>query len=227
MKLLLWIGSLCFILACSPHELNDETETMNTIELPEPQRSGDVSIEETMQQRRSVREYAATPLTLGEIGQLAWSAQGITDPAQGFRTAPSAGATFPMEIYFLISDMEDLNDGVYRYRCDDHSLQHMIDGDLRHDLSRAALQQDAITNAPVVIVISGVLSRIEPRYRERAMRYMYMEAGHVAQNVYLQSVPLDIGTVVIGAFSDDEVSEVLQLSDGEYPLYIMPVGKLQ
>ncbi|TVQ68382.1 MAG: SagB/ThcOx family dehydrogenase [Balneolaceae bacterium] len=200
---------------------------MNTIELPEPQRSGDVSVEETMEQRRSVREYASTPLTLEEIGQLAWSAQGITDPARGFRTAPSAGATFPMEIYFLLTGTEDVPDGVYRYRNENHSLEPVIDGDLRHDLYQVALQQDAITNAPVVMVITGVLSRIEPRYRDRAMRYMYMEAGHVSQNVYLQSVPLDIGTVVIGAFSDDGVSDVLQLDDGEYPLYIMPIGKIR
>ncbi len=200
---------------------------MTTIELPEPQRSGEISVEESLQQRRSVREYASTPLSLEEIGQLAWSAQGITDPARSFRTAPSAGATFPMELFFLISDAGDFTEGVYRYRNENHSLEQVIEGDLRHDLYRAALQQDAITNAPVVLVITGVLSRIEPRYRDRAMRYMYMEAGHVAQNVYLQSVPLDIGTVVIGAFSDDGVSDVLQLDDGEYPLYIMPIGKLR
>ncbi len=221
------VGCLCLILACSPHDANEETVSMTTIKLPEPQRSGEVSVEESMQQRRSVREYASTPLTLEEIGQLAWSAQGITDPGRGFRTAPSAGATFPMETYFLISDTGDLADGVYRYRNDDHSLEQKSEGDLRHDLYRVALQQDAITKAPVVMVITGVLSRIEPRYRERAMRYMYMEAGHVAQNVYLQSVPLEIGTVVIGAFSDDGVSEVLQLDDGEYPLYIMPLGRIR
>ena len=227
MKLFFLLGCLCFIKACTPHNSNADTASMTIIELPEPQRSGDVSVEETMQQRRSVREYASTPLTVEEIGQLAWSAQGITDPSQGFRTAPSAGATFPMEIYFLISNAGDLADGVYRYLIDDHSLEQVIERDLRDDLYRVALQQDAVTNAPVVMVITGVLSRIEPHYHDRAMRYMYMEAGHVAQNIYLQSVPLEVGTVVIGAFSDDGVSEVLQLDGGEYPLYILPIGKLQ
>jgi len=226
MKLLL-VGCLSFILACSPHDPNAETVSITTIELPEPQRSGEVSVEEALQQRRSIRDYASTPLTLAEIGQLAWSAQGITDSARGLRAAPSAGATFPVEIYSLISDIDDLADGVYRYRNDDHSLEQVIEGDLRPRLFRVSLGQDAIMNAPVVMVITGVLRRIEPRYRERAMRFMYMEAGHVAQNVYLQSVPLEIGTVVIGAFRDDGVSEVLQLDDGEYPLYIMPIGKLQ
>jgi len=220
------VGCLCFILACSPHDPNKETVSMTTIELPEPERSGEISIEESLQQRRSVREYASTPLSLMEIGQLAWSAQGITDPGRGFRTAPSAGATFPMELYFMITGTDNATDGVYRYRPDDHALVLITDSDLRQDLQGVALGQESITAAPVVLVITGVLSRIEPRYRDRAMRYMYMEAGHVAQNVYLQSVPLDIGTVVIGAFSDDGVSDVMDLDDGEYPLYIMPIGKL-
>ncbi len=220
-------GCLCFILTCSPHDPNKETVSMTTIELPEPERSGEISIEESLQQRRSVREYASTPLSLAEIGQLAWSAQGITDPARGFRTAPSAGATFPMELYFLISGTEGVADGVYRYRPGNHVLEQVIDGDRRQDLQSVALHQESITASPIVLVITGVLSRIEPRYRDRAMRYMYMEAGHVAQNTYLQSVPLNIGTVVIGAFSDDGVSDVLQLDDGEYPLYIMPIGKLR
>ena len=221
------VGCLCFILACSPHDPNEETVSMTTITLPDPERSGEVSVEETLQQRRSVRDYASTPLSLMEIGQLAWSAQGITDPGRGFRTAPSAGATFPMELYFLITGTEDVADGVYRYLPGDHELEQVMDGDLRQNLQGVALGQESITAAPVVLVITGVLSRIEPRYRDRAMRYMYMEAGHVAQNIYLQSVPLDIGTVVIGAFSDDGVSDVLDLDDGEYPLYIMPIGKLR
>ncbi len=224
---LLLIGILLFIPACSPHDSNLETGNMTTITLPEPNLSGDISLEETLQKRRSVREYASTQLTLVEIGQLAWSAQGITDQTRGFRTAPSAGATFPMELYFLITGTDDIAEGAYRYLPDDHVLEQIIEGDLRQNLQSVALGQESITEAPVVLVITGVLSRIEPRYRDRAMRYMYMEAGHVAQNVYLQSVPLEIGTVVIGAFSDDGVSDVLQLDDGEYPLYIMPIGKLR
>lgn len=224
---LLLIGILLFMPACSPRDSNLETGTMTTITLPEPNLTGDISLEETLQRRRSVREYASTQLTLVEIGQLAWSAQGITDHTRGFRTAPSAGATFPLELYFLIAGTDDIAEGAYRYLPDDHVLEQVIEGDLRQNLQSVALGQESITEAPVVLVITGVLSRIEPRYRDRAMRYMYMEAGHVAQNVYLQSVPLEIGTVVIGAFSDDGVSDVLQLDDEEHPLYIMPLGKMR
>ncbi len=199
---------------------------MSTISLPRPNLSGDISIEETLERRRSVRTFSATPLSLEEIGQLAWAAQGITDAARGFRTAPSAGATFPMETYFLLTEGEDVAGGVYRYLPHDHALELVTEGDQRRDLRSVALQQESITDAPAVLVITGILSRIEPRYRERAMRFMHMEAGHVAQNIYLQGVSLGVGTVVIGAFEDDGVRSVLGLGDGEYPLYIMPLGKL-
>jgi len=198
---------------------------METITLPQPALTGDVSIEETLQQRRSIREYKDVPLSLQEVAQLAWAAQGINDEASGFRTAPSAGATFPTEIYLLITDVDDVSDGVYRYNYDDHSLEKTIDGDRRRELYDVALRQPSITDAPVVMVITAVVARTEQRYGERALRYVYMEAGHVAQNVYLQGVALDIGTVVIGAFDDHGVSDVLQLDDGEHPLYIMPLGK--
>ena len=196
-----------------------------TITLPEPQLSGNISIEQTLQQRRSVREYADIPLSVEEIGQLAWAAQGITDPDRGFRTAPSAGATFPVEIYLLLTGLDEIPDGIYQYRNRNHSLERVRDGDRRSDLHRVALRQDAITLAPVVMVISGVLERTRQRYGERALRFLYMESGHIAQNVYLQGMALDIGTVVIGAFDDDGVREVLQLDEGEHPLYIMPLGK--
>ncbi len=225
MMTLFLIGCLYFMLSCTPHHSHENMNDMITIALPEFRTAGDVSIEESMQKRRSIREYSDAPLTLDDIGQLAWSAQGITDPVRNYRTAPSAGATFPVEIYFILTKVPDAADGLYRYQNENHSLQKIRDGDLRPDLYNVALQQDAITNAPVAMVITGVLSRIEPRYRDRALRYMYMEAGHVAQNVYLQSVPLSIGTVVIGAFEDNGVRDVLGLDEGEYPMYIMPLGK--
>ncbi len=156
-----------------------------------------------------------------------WSAQGINDETTGFRTAPSAGATFPIEIYLLIGNAEDVANGVYRYNYREHVLEKIIADDRRHELFEVSLRQPSITNAPVVMVITGVLARTEQRYGQRALRYVYMEAGHVAQNVYLQGVALDIGTVVIGAFQDDGVSDVLQLADGEHPLYIMPLGKIR
>ncbi len=218
-------GITILLLACSIHDQDNNNDTiMETIILPEPALTGDMSIEETLKERRSIREYRDVPLSLQEIAQLAWSAQGVSDEVSGFRTAPSAGATFPMEIYLLITEVEDVSDGVYRYDYDNHTLEKIIDGDLRRDLYDVALRQPSIIDAPVVMVITGVVARTEQRYGGRALRYVYMEAGHVAQNVYLQGVALNIGTVVIGAFDDDGVADVLQLEDGEHPLYIMPLG---
>ncbi len=218
-------GITILLLACSIHDQDNNNDTiMETIILPEPALTGDMSIEETLKERRSIREYRDVPLSLQEIAQLAWSAQGVSDEVSGFRTAPSAGATFPMEIYLLITEVEDVSDGVYRYNYDNHTLEKIIDGDLRRDLYDVALRQPSIIDAPVVMVITGVVARTEQRYGGRALRYVYMEAGHVAQNVYLQGVALNIGTVVIGAFDDDGVADVLQLEDGEHPLYIMPLG---
>jgi SagB-type dehydrogenase family enzyme len=194
------------------------------IDLPDPQRIGSMSVEQALQQRRSVRSYAPEPLSLQEISQLLWAAQGLTVPASGFRTTPSAGATFPLEIDLLVAGVDGLDDGVYRYRVRDHALEPRIAGDLRRDLHAAAHRQSVILDAPVVMVIAGVASRTARRYGGRAQRYMHMEAGHAAQNVYLQGTALGIGTVVVGAFLDNRVANVLRLSPDEQPLYLMPLG---
>nr|WP_296751687.1 SagB/ThcOx family dehydrogenase [Thioalkalivibrio sp.] len=203
------------------------TDPATSIALPEPNRSGEVSIEATLDQRRSVRSYGSAALSLQEIAQLVWAAQGVTEPQDGLRTAPSAGATFPLEIDLLVTGSDDLEDGVYRYRPREHSLVQRIAGDRRRHLHDAGLGQTAILEAPVVLVMSGVTSRTARRYGPRAERYVHMEAGHAAQNVYLQATALDIGTVVIGAFRDEAVSSALRLNQGEQPLYLMPLGKLR
>ncbi len=198
-----------------------------SIALPEPIRAGEVSIEATLDRRRSVRSYDPAPLSLREIAQLAWAAQGLTEPRDGLRTAPSAGATFPLEIDLLVAGSDDLEAGVYRYHPREHSLVQRIAGDRRRDLHDAGLRQAAILEAPVIMVMSGVLSRTARRYGPRAERYVHMEAGHAAQNVYLQAGALDIGTVAIGAFRDEAVSSALRLGHDEQPLYLMPLGRLR
>lgn len=198
----------------------------DAITLPEPARASTFSIEQALAQRRSVRSFAPRTLSLAEISQLAWAAQGVTRPVRGFRTAPSAGATFPIEVRLMITGTPELDDGVYRYLPDKHALQKTIDGDLRSELHAAAYRQAPVGDAPVVMVITGVIPRTESRYGHRAERYVHMEAGHVSQNVYLQSTALRIGTVVVGAFRDRRVASVLQLADDETPLYIMPLGRM-
>ena len=199
--------------------------SVSDVPLPAPVTDGSFSIEAALQARRSVRSYEDRPLTLTEVGQLLWAAQGTTS-ARGFRTAPSAGALYPLELFVVVGDVIDLPAGVYRYHPDTHTLSQTADGDLRIDLSQAALGQRSLAMAPIVLVISAVYERTTAKYRDRGMRYVLMEAGHAAQNVYLQAVPLEIGTVVIGAFRDQQVQSLLNCGPNERPLYLMPLGKL-
>lgn len=198
----------------------------NVVRLPQPRYSSDVSVEKALLERRSVRSYKDEPLTLSEISQLLWAAQGITEKRMGFRTAPSAGALYPLEIYVVAGKVMNLSQGVYRYRPENHELIQTMTGDKRVELYNAALRQDCIKNAPVVIVISAVFERTTKKYGERGIRYVHMEAGHCAQNIYLQCVVLRLGTVTVGAFDDEAVKKILDLEKNETPLYLMPIGRI-
>ncbi|MFO7767815.1 MAG: SagB/ThcOx family dehydrogenase [bacterium] len=199
-------------------------ERSEVVDLPEPQNAGEVSVEQAIQERRSIRTYGSSPLGLEEAGQLVWSAQGVTDP-EGLRAAPSAGATYPLELYLVAGGVEGLEAGVYRYLPRDHALERTRKGDVRTALARAALSQEWMSDAPVSLVITGVLQRTAQRYGDRARRYVHIEAGCAAENVCLQATALGLGTVIVGAFRDEEVKEVLGLPEDHEPLCIMPVGK--
>lgn len=195
-------------------------------DLPQPVTLGTVSIEETLSKRSSIRDYTDQPLTLKEVSQLLWAAQGITRPEWGGRTAPSAGGTYPLEVYIVVADrgVEDLASGIYRYIPQRHTLLLVEPGDKTSDLAVAALDQDWVATARINIVIAAVFERTTERYGERGIRYVYMEAGHADQNIYLQAAALDLGTVVIGAFHDEQVQRLLDLPEEQKPLYIAPVG---
>jgi SagB-type dehydrogenase family enzyme len=197
-----------------------------TIKLPDPHKESTTSIEEALLKRRSVRSYKDSPLRLSEVSQLLWAAQGITSP-RGLRTAPSAGALYPLEVYVVAGNVDGLPEGVYHYRPDNHEIALVVTGDKRGELCRAALGQTSVRNAAAVIVFSAVYKRTSMKYGDRGMQYVHMETGHAAQNVFLQAASLEIGTVVIGAFYDDAVREVMKMSDREQPLYIMPVGRMK
>ncbi|MBM3188690.1 MAG: SagB/ThcOx family dehydrogenase [Chloroflexi bacterium] len=199
---------------------------MARIALPEPHLTGSVSVEAALRARRSVRDYADGPLTLQDVAQLLWAAQGITD-RRGFRAAPSAGALYPLELYAVVGDVSDLAAGLYRYAPREHDLTLVAAGDLREELSRAALGQTWVLRAPLNLVFSAVPARITGHYGHRGWQYMYIEVGHAAENVYLQAVASGLGTVAVGAFHDDQVKRVCRLSDTEEPMYIMPVGRLR
>ncbi len=194
------------------------------IGLPEPRYESDVSIEEALLNRRSVREYTGEPLMIQEVSQLVWAAQGVTDP-RGLRTAPSAGALYPLELYVVVGNVEDLAEGVYRYSPLEHELEKVLDGDMRADLSEAALGQASVREAAIDIVITAVYERTTVKYGDRGIRYVHLEAGHAAQNLCLQATAMDLGIVTVGAFSDDQVKAVLDLPENEQPLYIIPIGR--
>lgn len=202
------------------------TEVHGFVELPSPETTGTMSVEETIQRRRSIRSYTDEPLRLHDISQLMWAAQGITDPARKFRAAPSAGATYPLEVYVVVGNncVKGLSGGLWRYDPYEHRLEYILEGDLRSSLAEAALGQSWVREAPLNIIIVAVYERTTGRYGERGIRYVYMEAGHVGQNLYLQAVARGLGMVAVGAFHDDHVQGLLQLPTDQKPLYIIPIG---
>jgi len=197
----------------------------DTIILPEPRNSGGISVEEALLERRSIRNYKNEALTLAEISQLLWAAQGITHPG-GYRTAPSAGALYPLEVYVVAGNVEGLQAGIYKYRPQGHELKKVAEGDVRAELCAAALDQECIEDGAAVLVFAAVYERTTGKYGERGVRYVHMEVGHAAQNVHLQAVSLGLGTVVVGAFDDGGVEKLLQMQDDERALCIMPVGRV-
>jgi SagB-type dehydrogenase family enzyme len=214
-------GFIVFKFGFRPEEFKGEI-----IKLPEPRKVGSMSVEEAISSRRSRRSYKDKPLSLSDISQLCWSAQGITEPIYEFRSSPSAGALYPLEIFLVVGNAE-LEAGIYQYIPFDHSLKCIKKGDYREELCRASLGQEAVKDGALSIVITAIYERTTKKYGERGIRYVHMEAGHVAQNIYLQAEALGLGTVSIGAFYDDKVREVLSIPKNYAPLYVMPVGYRQ
>ena len=193
------------------------------VRLLAPKIRGTVSLEETLSKRESVRTYNQDPLSMEEVSQLLWSAQGITHE-DGRRTAPSAGATDPLVIYVVVNRVDVLEPGIYHYQYNDHCLELRKAGRFGKELRTASLGQDMVEHAAMDIVVSAVYERTTTRYGERGIRYVHMEVGHVGQNISLQADALGLGTVVVGAFHDGKVKTLLGIE--EDPLYIMPVGRM-
>jgi SagB-type dehydrogenase family enzyme len=187
------------------------------ITLPEPNNDSQMPLEKAIAARRSRRDFSPQPLTLEQIGELVWAAQG-QDAAGRYRTAPSAGATYPLELFVVASQ------GLFRYLPAKHSLEKHSGRDLRAALASAAWGQNFIEEAPLTLVFTAEFARTTRRYGERGIRYVYMEAGHAAQNVHLQAESLGLGSVAVGAFDDDSVSKVLSLPDHLEPIYMVVVG---
>jgi SagB-type dehydrogenase family enzyme len=221
MRQLLWLLVTVSLAGCAPSTsptLRVTEEPATVIDLSPPSLLGELSLEEVLARRRSIREYAESLLGIDELSQLLWAAQGVT-AASGHRTAPSAGALYPLEVYVVTSE------GAHHYLPDGHQLETLTDADLRMEMMAAGLGQTAIGDAAAVFVIAGVVARTEAKYGDRAERYVILEAGHAAQNLLLEAVALGLGAVPIGAFHDDEVQRTLALPDDIRPLYLIPVGR--
>ncbi len=225
---------MCIAVAAFPGVLPERGNRMMTngtveaggtvLPLPAPRRDGGSSVEKTLAERRSVREYRDDLLTLVEMGQLLWAAQGVTSP-RGLRTAPSAGALYPLEIHLVAGNVAGLSAGVYRYLPAGHRLERRLVGDRRSALAAAALRQPWVQKAPAVLVVTAVFGRTTGKYGQRGVRYVHLDAGCAAENVYLQATTLGLGTVFVGAFDDETVKGALSLPREEDPLAILPVGR--
>ena len=215
-------------------------DTANIVSLPQPQIDVTVSVEKALNNRRSRRQFKDEEISLEELSQILWASYGITIPVAdnpslrgGLRTAPSAGALYPLEIYIVVGKVRGIEPGVYKYLSQGHKIVRIANGDgkdgkedVRSALSSAALGQEMIKDAPVSLVYTAVPSRTTGRYGKRGQeRYIFIESGHSAENVYLQVEALGLGTCAIGAFSDVGIAEILKLPREEEPLYIMPIGR--
>jgi SagB-type dehydrogenase family enzyme len=200
--------------------LISELQTDKLVRLPPPRECSQISLEEVLSKRRSIRAFDSAALALEEIGQLLWAAQGVTQKNDGRRTAPSAGALYPLEMYV------SLESGVYHYLPRSHEIVRIRETDVHKEIWRAALRQESVREAPAVFVIAGVFERTTWKYGERGRQYVYLEAGHAAQNLLLQATALDLGAVPVGAFLDEQVEKFLKLPANQRALYLLPVGRL-
>jgi SagB-type dehydrogenase family enzyme len=218
------------LLALPPLALPAGGAAPATVSLPAPKTDGKVSIEAALKQRRSVRNFAPTPLTLEEVGQLCWAAQGVTDKKEGHRTAPSARAIYPLEIYVAAGSVTGLSPGFYHYQPASHSLQLVEPADKRADLDQKAVGQgwNPIARAPAVFVISGNVAKMassdDPLVKERAAQFTWVEAGLAAQGFFLEATAMGLGSVYTGGFRPKETQAVLGLPSSEEVLAILPVG---
>ena len=184
---------------------------------PSPEREEGAAFDDILARRRSIRTFTDRPLEAEAISQLLWAAQGVT-ASWGGRTAPSAGALYPIEVYVASAD------ALRRYVSDEHRAVELALDDRRARIAEAVGGQEAAVGAPTLFVIIGVVARTAAKYGDRAERYVQLEAGHVCQNLLLEATALGLGAVPMGAFSDEALRAALDLGDGELPLYVVPVG---
>jgi SagB-type dehydrogenase family enzyme len=203
-----------------------EAQEGGSIRLSSPAYDGKISVERAIKERRTTRAFRPQPLTIAQLSQLFWSAQGITHEASGLRAAPSGGALYPLDIYAVVGDegVEGLEPGIYRYQPENHSIRLIRKGDKRGEVAGASLWQMWMAKAPIMFIITSEYKRITRKYGKRGIRYAQIEVGHVGQNIFLQSEALGLSAGIVGAFSDGAVAEAIGAPKAHTPLIIMPVG---
>ncbi len=215
------LGVLCLVVTA---ETAAEVIPMQSIRLPPPHLDGSMSVERAIAQRRSLREFSSTAITLAELGQLLWAGQGVTS-AQGLRAAPSAGALYPLDVMVVAGNVTGLPPGVYRYSPADHALSQLATGDSRRQVAMVALRQSWMAQAPAIIAFCAAERRTTAKYGSKGISYIYIEVGHAAENVFLEAQALGLGAAVVGAFDEVQIARVLRLSTEQRPLYLMRVGR--
>lgn len=207
---------------------NPSRAVLAVIKLPDPELKSNMSVEESIQNRRSVRVFTNKSLSLKDVSQLLWAAQGITNKQFNLRSAPSSGQTYPLEVYLVVgkNGVEGLSEGVYRYDPPNHQLQKILNGDKRSDLAKAANGQAWVKNVPVDIVITGNYQRTMNKYGNNnlSIQFVHLEAGHAGENICLEATARGLGTVSVGSFNDISVKTLLNIPVEENTLYIFPVG---
>ena len=198
------------------------------IDLPKPTTKGTMSFEEATSKRRATRAFTADPLTLAQVSQIMWAAQGITTtsgPAK--RTVPSAMAMYPLTVYVVVGEgkVTDLPAGVYKYVTDGHKLELVRDGDHHADVVAAAMNQNSVQTAPITVVIAADSAKMKERFKERADSFVNIEVGAAGQNIQLESVCLGLASVTAGMFDPAKLREAVGAPDSQVPLYILPIGK--
>lgn len=199
-----------------------------TVALPKPRTSGRMSVEEAILKRRSVRNYLRKPITLAQLSQVLWAAQGITDKESGHRAAPSPGAKYTLELYAFTREggVTTLPAGVYHYEPAAHRITRVKTGDCTSSLQSAAGEQEQVGQAAATMAITGVFKRATAKYGERGIQYAIQESGSAAENIYIESTALGLGTVMIGSFDDAQVGQLIGVAKDEKPLLLMPLGAL-
>lgn len=190
----------------------------------------ELSIQEAINNRTSIRNYSKEALSLDELSYLLWCTQGIKEVINGYitlRTVPSAGARHAFETYLLVNNVNELTSGLYRYMAVGHSLVKLSTDENIDDLiMKACLNQEFIKTSAVTFIWSAAAYKMKWRYGERGYRYMHLDAGHVCQNLYLSAESIDCGVCAVGAFLDDEIASALNIDgEEEFVIYLATLGK--